>query len=133
MAVIVIEIETGEVIGISTIKDPIRSGVLLLDHTSIATNGAEELREAFDKLYDIVDEEVDYNTFKDLIYNKHKVPNKKKFTITAKSISYCTMEVEAETEEEAWEIGEEADGSEFTPTEKGGEWEIDRVELKEDE
>lgn len=47
----------------------------------------------------------------------------KKFKVTASSISYYTIEVEAENEDEAWALGREADGGDFAPDGEG-DWEI---------
>lgn len=51
----------------------------------------------------------------------------KKYRITASSISYYTLEVEAESEDEAWRIGKDADGSDFSP-DGDGDWDIVDVE-----
>lgn len=37
----------------------------------------------------------------------------KKYKVTASSISYYTIEIEAENEGEAWQAAKDADGSEF--------------------
>ena len=51
----------------------------------------------------------------------------KKYRITASSISYYTLEVEAESEDEAWRIGKDADGGDFSP-DGDGDWDIVDVE-----
>lgn len=51
----------------------------------------------------------------------------KKFKVIASSISYFVLEVEAENEDEAWQIGREADGGDFEP-DGDGDWEIYSVE-----
>ena len=53
----------------------------------------------------------------------------KTFKITASSISYYTLELEAETEEEAYFLAKDADGSDFTPDGEG-DWVIVNVEEK---
>ena len=51
-----------------------------------------------------------------------------KYIITASSISYYKLEVEADSSDEAWQIGKDADGGDFK--EIGlGDWEI--VDVKE--
>ena len=51
----------------------------------------------------------------------------KKFKVVASSISYYTIEIEAETEGEAWQAAKDADGSEFK--EIGlGDWAIVDIE-----
>ena len=52
----------------------------------------------------------------------------KKFKVIASSITYYTVEIEAENEDEAWNIGCEADGGDFEP-DGNGDWEI--VEVRE--
>jgi len=52
----------------------------------------------------------------------------KTFKITASSISYYTLELEAETEEEAYMMAKYADGSDFTPDGEG-DWVIVNVEV----
>ena len=53
----------------------------------------------------------------------------KTFKITASSISYYTLELEAETEEEAYFLAKDADGSDFEPDGEG-DWVITNVEEK---
>jgi len=53
----------------------------------------------------------------------------KTFKITASSISYYTLELEAETEEGAYMMAKYADGSDFTPDGEG-DWVITNVEEK---
>ena len=49
-----------------------------------------------------------------------------KYTVYAKCVSYCCLHVDADSEEEAWGIAEEADGGDFKDT-GDGDWEIDEV------
>lgn len=52
----------------------------------------------------------------------------KRYTVTASSITYYTLEIEAENDDEAFAIAKSADGGDFV--EDGiGDWEI--VEVKE--
>lgn len=51
----------------------------------------------------------------------------KKFRVTASSMSYFTLVVEAETQEEAEAIAEQADGGDFD-ADGFGDWEIYSVE-----
>lgn len=51
----------------------------------------------------------------------------KTFKITASSISYYTLELEAETEGQAYLMAKETDGAEFAP-EGAGDWVIVNVE-----
>ena len=46
-----------------------------------------------------------------------------KYIVWAKMTSYAYLYVDAESEEEAFEIAEETDGGEFEPSEDG-DWEI---------
>jgi hypothetical protein len=49
----------------------------------------------------------------------------KKYRVIASSISYYTLEIEAENDDEAWDIAHEADGSDFDPEGiDSGDWEI---------
>ena len=43
----------------------------------------------------------------------------KKFRVWAKCTSWCYLDVDADSEEDALEIGRETDGGEFIPTEDG--------------
>ncbi len=52
----------------------------------------------------------------------------KTYRIRSLSVSVCYLEVEANTEAEAWVKGEEADGGDFTEEESEGYWEITDVE-----
>lgn len=47
----------------------------------------------------------------------------KKFKVVASSISYYTVEIEAENEDEAWDMAREIDGGDFEP-DGDGDWEI---------
>ena len=51
----------------------------------------------------------------------------KTFKVTASSISYYTLELEAETEGQAYLMAKETDGAEFAP-EGAGDWVIVNVE-----
>lgn len=46
-----------------------------------------------------------------------------KYIITASSISYYKLEVEADSSDEAWQIGKDADGSDFS-RDGDGDWEV---------
>lgn len=47
-----------------------------------------------------------------------------KFKITASSITYYTLEIEAENEDKAFEIAQDADGSEFDEVPFSDDWRI---------
>ena len=51
----------------------------------------------------------------------------KKFKVTAAYYTYCTAEVEAETEEEAFEMARDMDGGDFTPSHENYDWHINDV------
>ena len=51
----------------------------------------------------------------------------KKFKVIASSISYFTIEIEAEDDLQAWQLAKETDGGEFEP-DGDGDWEIYSVE-----
>jgi len=51
----------------------------------------------------------------------------KKFKVTAKFTTYCTIEIEAENENDAYLKGKELDGGDFEPHEHG-DWEIYTVQ-----
>lgn len=51
----------------------------------------------------------------------------KKFQVTARFTTYCTVEILAEDENDAYLKAKEMDGGDFEPWEHGG-WEIDNVE-----
>jgi hypothetical protein len=53
-----------------------------------------------------------------------------KYIVTASYITYCTMEVEAESQDEAWDIARAADGGDFTE-DNSTDWEV--VEIRESE
>ena len=53
---------------------------------------------------------------------------KKKFKVTAAYITYCTIEVEAESIEQAYAIGCDADGGDFTPSNEYFDWHISDVQ-----
>jgi hypothetical protein len=50
-----------------------------------------------------------------------------KFKIMASYLKYCELEIEAENIDEAKEIAYNADGGDFTPCDKYGDWNIDSV------
>ena len=51
-----------------------------------------------------------------------------KFKVLASYKSYCMVEIEAEDEEQAWEIAWEMDGGSFEPADNGeGNWFIEDV------
>jgi hypothetical protein len=49
-----------------------------------------------------------------------------KYKVYASYISFCYIDVEADSEEQAYEIAENTDGGDFKQTELG-DWRIDRV------
>ena len=51
-----------------------------------------------------------------------------KYKITASSLSYYTLEIEAESEDEAFALGKDADGGSFKP-EGEADWVVTMVEL----
>jgi hypothetical protein len=56
----------------------------------------------------------------------------KKFEVTASYITYCTAEVEAEDEDQAYEIARDMDGGSFTESRENFDWHISQVtEIKE--
>jgi hypothetical protein len=56
----------------------------------------------------------------------------KKFKVTACYYTYCTAEVEAEDEDQAYDIARDMDGGDFTPSENNFDWHINNVvEIKE--
>lgn len=61
---------------------------------------------------------------------ENKEEEKKTFVVTAKTITYCELEVKAKSKEEALEIAHNSDGGDFTDT-KEGEWDIISVKVKE--
>lgn len=52
----------------------------------------------------------------------------KKFKVLASYTSYCTIDIEAENEDQAWELARDMDGGSFEPV-RGwdGEWHISDV------
>ena len=55
----------------------------------------------------------------------------KTYRVWAKSIDYYYIDVQAENAEEAWEIANDTDGGDFTPT-WDGDWEmLDESYIKE--
>ena len=56
----------------------------------------------------------------------------KKYKIIAAYTAYCTMEIEAEHHFDAWDVANEADGGDFTPSMDNDDWHIvNIVEIKE--
>ena len=51
----------------------------------------------------------------------------KKFKVTACYYTYCTAEVEAETEDQAFEIARDMDGGDFTASGDNYDWHINQV------
>ena len=48
----------------------------------------------------------------------------KTFKVTATYSNFCTVEIEAESEDKAYEIAQELDGGLFTPCEAVEDWRI---------
>ncbi len=56
----------------------------------------------------------------------------KMYKVTASYVSYCHAYVQAENEDEAYQIAKEMDGGDFEPDHYGGDWTIEGVhEFKE--
>jgi hypothetical protein len=56
----------------------------------------------------------------------------KKFKVFASYITYCTAEVEAEDEDQAYDIARGVDGGQFIPSKECFDWNISQVtEIKE--
>jgi hypothetical protein len=56
----------------------------------------------------------------------------KKFKVIASYLTFCELEVEAENEDQAWELAREADGGDFEQMNELGDWYINEVvEVKE--
>ena len=54
----------------------------------------------------------------------------KTYRVNASYMSYCYVDVQAESEDEAIDLAGEMDGGDFTPdSSSGGDWEIDSAEL----
>lgn len=51
----------------------------------------------------------------------------KKFKVTACYHTYCTAEVEAETEDQAYEMARDMDGGDFTESRDNYDWHINEV------
>jgi hypothetical protein len=51
-----------------------------------------------------------------------------KFKIWASSTSIYSLEIEAESEDEAYKIAKNADGGDFEPVPYSGDWQIDDIE-----
>lgn len=52
----------------------------------------------------------------------------KKYKVTACYITSCTAEIEAESENHAYELAQEMDGGSFTESDENFDWHINRVE-----
>ena len=51
----------------------------------------------------------------------------KTYKVTAAYYTYCTAEVEAESEDQAYAIAREMDGGDFTPSRENFDWHINEV------
>lgn len=54
----------------------------------------------------------------------------KKFIAYASMTTILKIEIEANSEEEAWQIAKETDGGDFTEIEGAGSWHINRVDAE---
>lgn len=63
---------------------------------------------------------------------KEMVIKMRKYRVWARSIDYCYLDVEAESEDEAYDIASQTDGGEFCCDSASGEWEMDHVDKIED-
>lgn len=52
----------------------------------------------------------------------------KRFKVTASYLTYCTVEIEAENENEAYAIAWDMDGGDFTPSQDLSDWSINQVQ-----
>jgi hypothetical protein len=52
----------------------------------------------------------------------------KKFKVWASSTELFVLEIEAENENEAWKIAQDADGSDFESVKYSGDWQLDNIE-----
>ena len=52
----------------------------------------------------------------------------KKFKVTACYYTFCTVEVEAENEEQAFEIARDMDGGDFTDSRDCHDWQINDIQ-----
>ena len=52
----------------------------------------------------------------------------KKYKVTASYLTFCTLEIEANSEDEAWDIARETDGGDFECTEDLNDWSINEIE-----
>ena len=50
----------------------------------------------------------------------------RKFKVLASYVNVCEVEIDAEDEDQAWEIARDMDGGSFTPC-GGADWQIDEV------
>jgi hypothetical protein len=53
----------------------------------------------------------------------------KKYKVTASYLTYCTLEIEAKNEDEAWQIARESEGGDFEPLPDIDDWYIEDVQL----
>lgn len=65
-----------------------------------------------------------------LMQHQRKIDNMKTFIVTASYITYCTAEIEAESQEEAYEIARSMDGGDFDVNRDTGldDWQIMDIE-----
>lgn len=54
----------------------------------------------------------------------------KTYKVTALMTTPLEVTIEANSEDEAWDIAKNMDGGDFTPIEEAGRWEIEDVEEK---
>jgi hypothetical protein len=52
----------------------------------------------------------------------------KKYEVITSSISYYSLIIEAENDDEAWDMARDADGADFEPHDGEGDWEIYSVQ-----
>jgi hypothetical protein len=52
----------------------------------------------------------------------------KKYKVTASYLTYCTVEVEAENEDQAYEIARDMDGGDFTESRDNYDWHISDIQ-----
>ena len=61
------------------------------------------------------------------VFYGHDKPSKKTYRVTASMTLYCYANVEAASEDEAYEIARGMDGGDFTTDPMRGDWSIDSV------
>ena len=52
----------------------------------------------------------------------------KKYKVTASYLTYCTAEVEADDEDQAYEIARDMDGGDFTESRDNYDWNISDIQ-----